>query len=60
MYCGEYYLSSETKMKEVDSIRGHLVGVRICTAYYLDILKVRKHSGDLYVDEKLILKWLLQ
>jgi hypothetical protein len=37
-------------VKEVDVIRGHVVGLRICTAYYLEILKVRKHLGDPYVD----------
>jgi len=53
-------LISETKVKEMNGIRGHVVGIRICTSYYLEILKVRKHLGDLDVDGKLILKWLLK
>ena len=51
-------MSSETKVKETNGIRGHILWTRICTSFYLEILKVRKHLGDLDVDGKLILKRL--
>jgi len=51
-------LSSETKAKEMDGIRGRILGIGMCISFYLEILKVRKRLRDLEVDRKLILKRL--